>query len=83
MYQSNKSMYLKSNFIPKGAKQAKQTVVVEVEVAAEAFQMKVQVILAVVLFAANKNQYINLPEVQQALHANRTHLKYHWSMCSE
>jgi hypothetical protein len=33
-------------------------VVVEVEVAAEAFQMKVQVILAVVLFAANKNQYI-------------------------
>jgi hypothetical protein len=58
MYQSNKSMYLKSNFIPKGAKQAKQTVVVEVEVAAEAFQMKVQVILAVVLFAANKNQYI-------------------------
>lgn len=27
--------------------------------------------------------YFNLPEVQQALHANRTHLKYHWSMCSE
>jgi serine carboxypeptidase-like clade II len=27
--------------------------------------------------------YFNLPEVQQALHANRTHLKYQWSMCSE
>jgi serine carboxypeptidase-like clade II len=27
--------------------------------------------------------YFNLPEVQQALHANRTHLKHHWSMCSE
>ncbi|CAN6381104.1 unnamed protein product [Urochloa humidicola] len=27
--------------------------------------------------------YFNLPEVQQALHANRTHLKYHWSMCSD
>jgi hypothetical protein len=47
-----------SNFIPKGAKQAKQTVVVEMEVAVEAFQIKVQIILAVVLFAANKNQYI-------------------------
>ncbi|XXG87183.1 hypothetical protein AAC387_Pa11g1934 [Persea americana] len=26
--------------------------------------------------------YFNLPEVQQALHANRTHLPYSWSMCS-
>nr|ACM17527.1 putative serine carboxy peptidase [Oryza australiensis] len=27
--------------------------------------------------------YFNLPEVQQALHANRTHLPYGWSMCSD
>ncbi|KAK1288542.1 Serine carboxypeptidase-like 42 [Acorus calamus] len=27
--------------------------------------------------------YFNLPEVQQALHANRTSLPYSWSMCSE
>ncbi|RCV37868.1 hypothetical protein SETIT_8G097000v2 [Setaria italica] len=27
--------------------------------------------------------YFNLPEVQQALHANRTHLKYQWGMCSD
>ncbi|WVZ21500.1 hypothetical protein V8G54_008822 [Vigna mungo] len=26
--------------------------------------------------------YFNLPEVQKALHANRTNLPYHWSMCS-
>ncbi|KAJ0246206.1 hypothetical protein HA466_0177650 [Hirschfeldia incana] len=26
--------------------------------------------------------YFNLPEVQHALHANRTHLPYQWSMCS-
>ncbi|EFH41812.1 hypothetical protein ARALYDRAFT_494807 [Arabidopsis lyrata subsp. lyrata] len=26
--------------------------------------------------------YFNLPEVQMALHANRTHLPYSWSMCS-
>ncbi|KAG7536875.1 Peptidase S10 serine carboxypeptidase [Arabidopsis suecica] len=26
--------------------------------------------------------YLNLPEVQIALHANRTHLPYSWSMCS-
>ncbi|KAL0700998.1 hypothetical protein Bca4012_057120 [Brassica carinata] len=26
--------------------------------------------------------YFNLPEVQQDLHANRTHLPYQWSMCS-
>ncbi|XP_074590746.1 serine carboxypeptidase-like 42 [Curcuma longa] len=26
--------------------------------------------------------YFNLPEVQQALHANRTKLPYRWSMCS-
>ncbi|KAG2280599.1 hypothetical protein Bca52824_051819 [Brassica carinata] len=26
--------------------------------------------------------YFNLPEVQHALHANRTHLPYRWSMCS-
>ncbi|XP_024310363.1 serine carboxypeptidase-like 42 [Brachypodium distachyon] len=27
--------------------------------------------------------YFNLPEVQHALHANRTHLPYGWSMCSD
>ncbi|GLT32196.1 hypothetical protein SLA2020_068810 [Shorea laevis] len=27
--------------------------------------------------------YFNLPEVQKALHANRTNLPYSWSMCSE
>ncbi|KAF8377119.1 hypothetical protein HHK36_030492 [Tetracentron sinense] len=27
--------------------------------------------------------YLNLPKVQQALHANRTHLPYSWSMCSD
>ncbi|KAJ6685273.1 SERINE PROTEASE FAMILY S10 SERINE CARBOXYPEPTIDASE [Salix purpurea] len=27
--------------------------------------------------------YFNLPEVQKALHANRTKLSYPWSMCSE
>ncbi|KAJ3671607.1 hypothetical protein LUZ60_007686 [Juncus effusus] len=27
--------------------------------------------------------YLNLPEVQHALHANRTKLHYPWSMCSE
>ncbi|KAK2390549.1 serine carboxypeptidase [Trifolium repens] len=26
--------------------------------------------------------YLNLPEVQKALHANRTNLPYAWSMCS-
>lgn len=26
--------------------------------------------------------YFNLPEVQKALHANRTKLPYPWSMCS-
>lgn len=26
--------------------------------------------------------YFNLPEVQKALHANRTNLPYTWSMCS-
>lgn len=26
--------------------------------------------------------YFNLPEVQKALHANRTSLPYSWSMCS-
>ncbi|MQL98740.1 hypothetical protein Taro_031457 [Colocasia esculenta] len=26
--------------------------------------------------------YFNLPEVQNALHANRTNLPYSWSMCS-
>ncbi|KAF7041445.1 hypothetical protein CFC21_051239 [Triticum aestivum] len=29
------------------------------------------------------NFYFNLPEVQHALHANRTHLPYSWSMCSD
>ncbi|PQQ21860.1 hypothetical protein Pyn_19898 [Prunus yedoensis var. nudiflora] len=27
--------------------------------------------------------YLNLPEVQKALHANRTNLPYSWSMCSK
>lgn len=27
--------------------------------------------------------YFNLPEVQKALHANRTNLPYSWSMCSK
>lgn len=27
--------------------------------------------------------YLNLPEVQKALHANHTNLPYEWSMCSE
>jgi len=27
--------------------------------------------------------YLNLPEVQKALHANRTNLPYPWGMCSE
>ncbi|XP_022141701.1 serine carboxypeptidase-like 42 [Momordica charantia] len=27
--------------------------------------------------------YFNLPEVQKALHANRTNLPYEWSMCSD
>ncbi|KZV17342.1 serine carboxypeptidase-like 42 [Dorcoceras hygrometricum] len=27
--------------------------------------------------------YFNMPEVQKALHANRTNLPYSWSMCSE
>lgn len=27
--------------------------------------------------------YLNLPEVQKALHANRTNLPYPWSMCSD
>ncbi|KAM3311787.1 hypothetical protein ACQJBY_032038 [Aegilops geniculata] len=27
--------------------------------------------------------YFNLPEVQHALHANRTHLPYGWGMCSD
>ena len=26
--------------------------------------------------------YFNLPEVQKALHANRTNLKYEWVMCT-
>lgn len=26
--------------------------------------------------------YFNLPEVQKALHANRTGLNYRWTMCS-
>eukprot|EP00250_Pteridium_aquilinum_P019285 c24378_g1_i1 orf=629-2071(-) len=26
--------------------------------------------------------YLNLPEVQEALHANTTHLEYNWSLCS-
>ncbi|PSS17486.1 Serine carboxypeptidase-like [Actinidia chinensis var. chinensis] len=27
--------------------------------------------------------YFNLPDVQKALHANRTNLPYSWSMCSD
>ncbi|KAJ1395785.1 Serine carboxypeptidase, serine active site [Sesbania bispinosa] len=29
-----------------------------------------------------RSWYLNLPEVQKALHANRTNLPYRWSMCS-
>ncbi|KAJ4838052.1 Serine carboxypeptidase-like 42, partial [Turnera subulata] len=30
-----------------------------------------------------RHYYFNLPEVQKALHANRTNLPYAWSMCSD
>lgn len=32
---------------------------------------------------SERHLYFNLPEVQKALHANRTNLPYSWSMCSE
>ncbi|CAH1453942.1 unnamed protein product [Lactuca virosa] len=35
-----------------------------------------------VCMSLERRFYFNLPEVQQALHANRTKLPYSWSMCS-
>ncbi|RDX62957.1 Serine carboxypeptidase-like 42, partial [Mucuna pruriens] len=35
-----------------------------------------------VCMTAERRFYLNLPEVQKALHANRTDLPYSWSMCS-
>ncbi|GAA0146070.1 serine protease [Lithospermum erythrorhizon] len=35
-----------------------------------------------VCMRSERSFYFNLPEVQQALHANRTNLPYGWSMCS-
>ncbi|KAG9146363.1 hypothetical protein Leryth_018416 [Lithospermum erythrorhizon] len=35
-----------------------------------------------VCMSSERSFYFNLPEVQQALHANRTNLPYGWSMCS-
>ncbi|KAF8377120.1 hypothetical protein HHK36_030493 [Tetracentron sinense] len=36
-----------------------------------------------VCMTSERRFYLNLPKVQQALHANRTHLPYSWSMCSD
>ncbi|KAK9287090.1 hypothetical protein L1049_015501 [Liquidambar formosana] len=36
-----------------------------------------------VCMTSERHLYFNLPEVQKALHANRTNLPYSWSMCSE
>ncbi|KAI5661456.1 hypothetical protein M9H77_20779 [Catharanthus roseus] len=36
-----------------------------------------------VCMSSERRFYFNLPEVQQALHANRTNLPYQWSMCSD
>ncbi|XP_011101717.1 serine carboxypeptidase-like 42 [Sesamum indicum] len=36
-----------------------------------------------VCMSSERHFYFNLPEVQKALHANRTNLPYSWSMCSE
>lgn len=35
-----------------------------------------------VCMSLERRFYFNLPEVQRALHANRTKLPYNWSMCS-
>lgn len=35
-----------------------------------------------VCMSIERRFYFNLPEVQNALHANRTKLPYSWSMCS-
>ncbi|KAL9245103.1 hypothetical protein vseg_018791 [Gypsophila vaccaria] len=35
-----------------------------------------------VCMSYERKYYFNLPEVQKALHANRTNLPYEWSMCS-
>ncbi|KAL0438193.1 UNVERIFIED_CONTAM: Serine carboxypeptidase-like 42 [Sesamum latifolium] len=35
-----------------------------------------------VCMSSERRFYFNLPEVQKALHANRTNLPYSWSMCS-
>lgn len=35
-----------------------------------------------VCMSYERRYYFNLPEVQKALHANRTNLPYRWSMCS-
>ncbi|KAJ0976942.1 hypothetical protein J5N97_012416 [Dioscorea zingiberensis] len=35
-----------------------------------------------VCMSFERHYYFNLPEVQHALHANRTNLTYEWSMCS-
>ncbi|XP_028757600.1 serine carboxypeptidase-like 42 [Neltuma alba] len=35
-----------------------------------------------VCMSLERRFYLNLPEVQKALHANRTNLPYSWSMCS-
>ncbi|BBH08798.1 serine carboxypeptidase-like 42 [Prunus dulcis] len=35
-----------------------------------------------VCMSSERRFYLNLPEVQKALHANRTNLPYSWSMCS-
>ncbi|PKA57458.1 Serine carboxypeptidase-like 42 [Apostasia shenzhenica] len=36
-----------------------------------------------VCMTMERRYYFNLPEVQRALHANRTSLPYRWSMCSD
>ncbi|KAK2986939.1 hypothetical protein RJ640_009082 [Escallonia rubra] len=36
-----------------------------------------------VCMTEERHLYFNLPEVQKALHANRTNLPYGWSMCSD
>ncbi|GAA0153778.1 serine protease [Lithospermum erythrorhizon] len=36
-----------------------------------------------VCMSEERNLYLNLPEVQRALHANRTNLRYPWIICNE
>ncbi|RID74280.1 hypothetical protein BRARA_B01387 [Brassica rapa] len=46
-------------------------------------KMATQISMGVDVCMMHERQfYFNLPEVQRALHANRTHLPYQWSMCS-